>query len=577
MKRWILLGLVLLMAHSVAVWARPAIPPGDDSYVDVNSPDDNFNGNLLEVSASTARCEPTSMTFLQWNLLHIPAYSIVHTATLTLTVNYAMNADAAQVALYATGDTWSEDTLTYVNAPAKGVKIESQPVPAMGHVLTFNSEALRAYLEEQLAGNQRASFVLFLEGVCSTGYTFVLFNDRESGTDIPDLYLETEARPVDLAIGKTGPAVAFPGQAITYTLVYTNVGNIPVNYALITDVLPIEVRAYDDLDPFFPPGNTLTWEIFDLAPGDSGVLTITAIVSPTFTGLLTNTATIATLALEDDLTDNVSLPVVTEVRAPDLALHKSGPATAYPGDVIEYTLVYTNIGNAAASYITVTDVLPPHITVFDHTGTVMLPSLDNTLIWQIPSLAPGDSGILTMTAIISPTFTGLLTNTATIATASFEGDLTNNVAQPVVTAVRAPDLAIHKTGPATAYPGDVIEYTLVYTNVGDALAPYVTITDLLPLNVQLYDHTGTIILPHPAGQLTWEVFNLAPNAGGTLTVSVVISPTFTGWLTNTVTIATTAPELVTDNNTGVAWTQVLSPPVVWHYLYLPLVMRAVTP
>ncbi len=574
MKKWILLGLVLLMAHSVAVWARPAIPPGHDTYVDVNSPDENFNANQLEVSASTTRCAPTSMTFLQWNLLHIPAYSLVHTATLTLTVNYAMNAEAAQVALYATGDAWSEDTLTYANAPAKGTKIESQPVPVVGQVLTFNSEALRAYLEAQLAGNQKASFVLFLEGVCTTAYTFVLFNDRESGADIPDLYLETEELPVDLAIGKTGPAVAFPGQTMTYTLTYTNVGSIPVNHAIITDVLPVEVQAYDELDPFVLLGNPLTWEIFDLAPGDSGVLTITAIVSPTFTGLLTNTATIATSALENDISNNVSLPVITEVRAPDLAIHKSGPATAYPGDVIEYTLVYTNVGNAPVSYITITDVLPPQITVFDYTGTVLLPSPDNTLIWKIPYLAPGDSGVLTITAIISPTFTGLLTNTATIVTSIFEADLTNNVTPPVVTAVRVPDLAIRKSGPATAYPGDVIEYTLVYTNVGDAPAPYVTITDLLPLNVQLYDHTGTIILLHPAGQLTWEVFNLAPNTGGTLTVSVIISPTFTGWLTNTVTMATTVPEVLLDNNTGVAWTEVQSLPVTWHYIYLPLVLRA---
>ncbi len=456
MKRGILLGLAMTWAllSVAAAWAHPASPPNHDTYVDVNSLDENFNGNLLEISASTASCEPTSLTFLQWNLSHIPAYSEVQTATLRLTTAYVMNVGATSVALYATEDTWTEDTLTYASAPALGTKLDSQPVPLEGEALTFSSDALRLYLEAQLAENRVASLALLLEGTCSSGFTLVLFNDREAAVDVPDLYLETVTRPADVTLGKTGPAVAYPGQMITYTLTYTNVGDIPVNDALITDTLPAEVQIYD------------------------------------------------------------------------------------------------------------------------YTHSVILPLPGNTLMWELFNLMPGDSGVLTITAIVSPTFTGLLTNTAMITTTAIESDLTNNVTPPVVTEVRAPDLAIHKSGPATAYPGDVIEYTLVYTNAGDAPAPYVTITDLLPPNTQLYDHAGTVILPHPAEQLTWEVFNLAPNTGGTLTVSIVIDPTFTGWLTNTATIATTTPEAATDNNVSTAWTQVVSLPVTTHYIYLPLIMRA---
>ena len=78
-----------------------------------------------------------------------------------------------------------------------------------------------------------------------------------------------------------------------------------------------------------------------------------------------------------------------------------------------------------------------------------------------------------------------------------------------------------------------------------------------------------MVLPSPDRTLTWEVFNLAPGAGSTLTVSVIIGSQFTGWLTNTVTISTTTPETVTLNNTSVAWTLVTP-----HIIYLPLVMRA---
>jgi uncharacterized repeat protein (TIGR01451 family) len=457
MKHLLLVSLAVVYAllSVTAAQAHPASPPNHDVYVDVNTPDENFNGNFLEASASTASCEPTTLTFLQWDLSHIPAYAAVPTATLTLTTTFVTNVEATQVALYATGDAWTEDTLTYATAPTLGTKLDSQPAPAAGAALTFSSEALRLYLEEQLAENRIASFALLLEGTCSWGVTLVLFNDREQGVDVPDLYLETVTRPVDLAIHKTGPAFAAPGQTITYTLFYTNVGNIPVNYAIITDTLPAEVHVYDYTDSIILPlpGNLLMWERFDLAPGDSGALTITAIVNPAFTGLLTNTATITT-------------------------------------------------------------------------------------------------------------------------TTAVESDPTNNTAAPVVTVVQAPDLAIHKSGPATAHPGDIIEYTLAYTNTGDAPAAYVAITDLLPLHTQLYGHSGTVLLPMPDNALTWELFNLAPGASGTFTVTVTIDPTYTGWITNTATLSTTTPEVVLDNNVDTAATQVIAMPVVWHYLYLPLVMRA---
>ncbi|HOT90750.1 MAG TPA: DNRLRE domain-containing protein [Anaerolineae bacterium] len=457
MKRTI--GLTLALAWTLlgvaAASAYPASPPNHDTYVDVNSPDDNFNANLLELSGSTSSCELTSFTFLQWNLSHIPAYAEVTTATLALTVTGAMNVEAAtRVALYATGDAWTEDTLTYANAPALGTKLDSQPLPLEGETLIFSNDALRLYLEDQLAENRIASFALLLEGTCSSGVTMVLFNDREQGVDFPELYLETAIRPADLALAKAGPSVAYPGQMVTYTLTYTNVGNIPVSMARVTDTLPMQVQVRDYTEP-------------------------------------------ATLSL-----------------------------------------------------------------------------MDNTMTWDLTNLAPGVGGVLTVTGIVDPGFTGVFTNVATIATTTIESDTTNNVTPPIVTTVLAPDLAIHKSGPTIASPGDVITYTLTYTNVGNASAPYVTITDLLPQTVQLYAHSGTVIMPSPAVSLTWEVFNLAPNAGGILTVSVVVSPTFTGWLTNTATIATTAPEVAFANNTSVAYTFVESPPPARHYLYLPLVMRA---
>lgn len=457
MKRSLLLLLVVAMFSLLVVEGMRALgasPPDHDTFVRVTQVDTNFNTQKLSVAASTTSCNPTDITYLRWDLTDIPAAAVVYTASLTLMTSYTSNTSDVVLGLYETENGWQEETLTYQTAPALGALIETQPAPIVnGQTVTFDSVALVAYLNNRLSvGDGGASFALrFVEG-CGI-FALALFNDREISTASPNLYLEFEIFAPDLTLSKTGPAITYPGETITYTLVYTNAGNAPAYYAVITDTLPAEVQVYD------------------------------------------------------------------------------------------------------------------------YSGSVILPLLDNTITWELYDLAPGDTGILTITAIVSPTFTGVFTNVATIATTALESDMTNNVTLPVVTTVHTPDVTIHKSGPGAAYSGDIMTYTLVYTNVGAATAPYVTITDLLPPNVQLYDYTETAIIPVTADSLTWEVFNLAPNAGGTLTVSVIISPTFTGWLTNTATIATTAPEVVVDNNASALRTQVASPPVTWHYLYLPLVMR----
>ncbi len=559
------LAIGCLLLCGAVNWARPATPPDHDTYVDVNDAEKNFNGNQLEVSASLETCEPTSITFLQWDLTHIPAYSAVQTATLKLTAFGAMNnAEGTWLALYATGDNWTEDTLTYANAPALGTRIESRPlplsIPPEGQAVIFTDDALRLYLEEQLADDQIASFALRLEGRCDIGYTVALFYDSESQSDVPDLYLETQVRPTDVTIGKAGPASASPGQMITYTVTYTNTGPLPVRYALITDTLPAQLQVYTYTHPLIPlqPNNTLMWEVRDLAPGDNGTLTITGLISPAFTGWLTNTATITTTAIESDTTNNVSLPVVTLVQAADLVMHKSGPPVAVPGERITYTLVYTNAGNARVPQAVVVDHLPAAAQIYDYTGST-LPPQDNTLLWEILDLAPGQAGVLTVTATISPTFGGVLTNTATIATTVFEADTTNNVAPPVVTVVQVPDLVMHKSGPPVAVSGERITYTLVYTNVGDAMALQVVVTDTL--------EPAEMAIP----PTVWQVGDLAPGAGGTLTLPLAVPSTFEGWLTNTVTIAARMPEVNTDNNTSYVVTRIAALP---HYtLYLPLILR----
>jgi uncharacterized repeat protein (TIGR01451 family) len=135
---------------------------------------------------------------------------------------------------------------------------------------------------------------------------------------------------VDLAItNEVMPQAAQPGATITYTLVYSNVGNLTAGEVVIRDRMPAEIAAtgYSSWGlPITPLAaiEGLAWQVADIGPGQGGVITVTGVLSPVLTGALaiTNTATIST-PLETRLEDNIaeaSLYVSASLQSPGWAI-----------------------------------------------------------------------------------------------------------------------------------------------------------------------------------------------------------------------------------------------------------------
>lgn len=190
-------ALVTVTLFSDTALALGSGPPSDDSYVDVNNADTSYDDDKLEVRASASGCTPVLTTYLKWNLSDVS--TSIHTATLTLTTVDVSNTSEAKLTLYAVEDTyvgttvpWEEEGLTYNNAPTitLSAAIETQDAPtAMGQVVTFNSTALRDYVNSQAAGDDTASFALRFSSDCASGLTIAVFEDREAETNSPDLRL----------------------------------------------------------------------------------------------------------------------------------------------------------------------------------------------------------------------------------------------------------------------------------------------------------------------------------------------------------------------------------------------------
>lgn len=329
MKRLLLsITIAVLAAGAVAgvgdgaVLASVSNPPAHDTYVRATSPGENFDGKDLSVVASTANCNPTDITYLQWDLSGIGDNQVVISATLTLTATAALGTSSARLSLYKTGDNWTEDALTHNTAPAVGTLIETIVAPPPGSppspaVITFNSAALAAYVDGQADGDKVASFALRFSSGCSTVFTGVLFEDAEDSVNGPHLHLKTEVLLPDLAIHKAGPSTTRPGATITYTLTYSNTGDGVAHHVVISDPLPAEVLSaaatftYTGAAVTPRAGIAFIWDVDDLVAGERGVITITAALSPTlftvpFTNAFTNTASIAAAEVETDTLDNTT-------------------------------------------------------------------------------------------------------------------------------------------------------------------------------------------------------------------------------------------------------------------------------
>ena len=95
--------------------------------------------------------------------------------------------------------------------------------------------------------------------------------------------------------------------------------------------------------------------------------------------------------------------------------------------------------------------------------------------------------MFTLTATISTTATGSLSNTSTIAAPASVTDPTpaNNSATDTDTLTPTGDLSITKTdGVATETPGTSVTYTIVATNIaGPSVISGATVTDTFPATI----------------------------------------------------------------------------------------------
>jgi uncharacterized repeat protein (TIGR01451 family) len=149
----------------------------------------------------------------------------------------------------------------------------------------------------------------------------------------------------DLSITKTvTPPVVAPGQAVTYTLAYTNHGPGVASGVLISDVVPSELTdldyAYAGAEVSSIGSTDYTWQVADLAPDQGGVITITGVVNLSVSGTfsLTNQALITSALVDRNVGDNTPQVSNTVDAEPPVPPDLTGPVDGTLTDTNSLTL-----------------------------------------------------------------------------------------------------------------------------------------------------------------------------------------------------------------------------------------------
>ncbi len=234
--------------------------------------------------------------------------------------------------------------------------------------------------------------------------------------------------------------------------------------------------------------------------------------------------------------------VILDVVEPLLTVAKTiVPSQAAANEVVTITLVVQNVGLADAFDVILGDALPTGL-IFDggltHVSglaptTLVAVGNSITVTWTV--FPDGANSTLRFQARLAANVTAgqVIVNQATVQGTTLPGNVPGERQEPSsfgsddVTVV-APEVALSKDdGQTTAYAGALLIYTLQVSNLGQALAPGVVITETVPTHTTFNAGASTSGWScsdgAPAGTLcTYTVGNLAPAASTTVDFAVTV-------------------------------------------------------
>ena len=363
----------------------------------------------------------------------------------------------------------------------------------------------------------------------------------------------TVADCADLSITKTdSPDPVNAGQNVTYTLTVTNNGPSAAQNVVVSDLLSSDLTLVSAVaSPAVGSWTSPDWTYGTLASGASFTVTIVATVNssvPHMT-ILNNTASVSSTTNDPDLSNNTDSEPTTVHALANLSLAKlDNPDPAVAGQNIYYTINVTNLGPSDAQNVSVSDVLPPELTLVNGTTTTGSWSSPN---WTIGTLANGATVSILIVALINSDLPDntFIHNIATVTTTTNDPDLTNNFDNEPTLVNRFANLRVVKTdSPDPVIAGENVTYTITVTNMGPSTATNVAVLDNLPAELTYISATPSV------GSWSSPNWTIGTMLNGASVSIVIVAKTQSTLLSgdlifNTTYVTSTTPDPNPSNNT----------------------------
>jgi uncharacterized repeat protein (TIGR01451 family)/fimbrial isopeptide formation D2 family protein len=354
----------------------------------------------------------------------------------------------------------------------------------------------------------------------------------------------------DVAVVKSGPAIALAGALASYTVTVVNNGPSEALDVVVSDTTPVGlafVSNSGDCATAFPCA------LGTLPPAATRVITVTYAVPASYTAPtpIANAATVTTTTIDPDPSNNTSTTTTPLVVVADVRLEKSGPATIVAGQTISYTIVVTNDGPSDSTAVVVSDPTPTGLVFVSNVGACA-----SAFPCALGTLAPGATRTITAAYQVPPGYTtpNPVLNTASVSATTGDSKPTNNTAT-VATTLGSPlaDLSILKSGPATVVPGDTVTFSMTVTNNGPSTATGVSVADPTPIGLTFVANTGDCATAFPCALGT-----MAPGQSKTIVSAYLVPATYQlpDPIVNSASVTATTSDPVLGNNTSTAETGV---------------------
>ena len=294
-----------------------------------------------------------------------------------------------------------------------------------------------------------------------------------------------------------------PDGVIVYGIYYQNNGSVVAENTQISDDLPLYTSYAGDTSGFpvtIGPGQTITWDMGSVQPGENGYIWVTLDVSasaPEGEGVIApncvNISSSTTPEMDPGNEDSCSDPVDVWDDDVELGIDKwSDPGDPTPGQEFIYKLRWCNGRGAAAGPVSLTDTLPAGVTLLewreaeDWMHFWSEDSFDGTdLVLSAPGLPGNECREVELVMLLEPgvSIGTELVNTAVLDVAD-DVDLDNNYDEHILHAGPPRyDMAIDKQfHNGELYPGGSFNYFISYFNNGNTVSG-VTITETVPVGL----------------------------------------------------------------------------------------------